>query len=97
MLAVCPLSCPLVDTVQQSFAACARFSWTRNRFASGTAQAFASDEKAASLSLEVISKGWDTVEAGHYAFSQRLFVYLPLMHSEKMEAQVRGGYFRNRG
>ncbi|CAM9463201.1 unnamed protein product [Scytosiphon promiscuus] len=53
----------------------------------GTAQAFANDEKAASLSLEVISKGWDAMDAGNYAFAQRLFVYLPLMHSEKIEAQ----------
>lgn len=54
----------------------------------GTPQAFEHDEKAAALSLDVISKGWDTADAGNYTFVQRLFVYLPLMHSEKIEAQV---------
>ncbi|CAB1111383.1 unnamed protein product [Ectocarpus sp. CCAP 1310/34] len=53
----------------------------------GTSQAFAHDETAASLSLEIISKGWDTVDARNYTFQQRLFVYLPLMHSERIEAQ----------
>ncbi|CAM9520234.1 unnamed protein product, partial [Hapterophycus canaliculatus] len=53
----------------------------------GTSQAFANDEKAASLSLEVISKGWDAMDADNYTFAERLFVYLPLMHSEKLEAQ----------
>lgn len=53
----------------------------------GTSQAFTNDETAASLSLEVISKEWDTVDANHYTFEQRLFVYLPLMHSERIEAQ----------
>ncbi|CAN0245310.1 unnamed protein product [Pylaiella littoralis] len=53
----------------------------------GTSQAFANDEMAASLSLEVISKGWDTLEAKNYTFSQRMFVYLPLQHSEKIETQ----------
>lgn len=56
---------------------------------SGTAQAFEHDETAAALSLEVISKGWDTADAKNYTFEQRLFAYLPLMHSEKIEAQVR--------
>ena len=45
---------------------------------------------AASLSLDVISRGWDARDAGNYTFKQRLFVYLPLMHSEKVEAQVYG-------
>eukprot|EP00752_Nemacystus_decipiens_P005776 g5225.t1 len=53
----------------------------------GTAQAFENDEKAATLSLEVIAKGWDTMDAGHYTMEQRHFVYMPLMHSEKIEAQ----------
>ncbi|CAN0196127.1 unnamed protein product, partial [Ectocarpus fasciculatus] len=56
----------------------------------GTSQAFATDETAASLALEIISKGWDTVDAQNYTFQQRLFVYLPLMHSEKIEAQDAG-------
>lgn len=54
---------------------------------SGTAQAFAWDEVAASLSLELISKDWDKLGV-NYSFSQRKFVYMPLMHSEKLEAQV---------
>eukprot|EP00903_Cladosiphon_okamuranus_P011301 g10656.t1 len=53
----------------------------------GTAQAFENDETAAALSLEVISKGWDTMDANNYTLEQRLFVYLPLMHSEKIDAQ----------
>lgn len=57
-----------------------------NLSVSGTAQAFEHDETAAALSLEVISKGWDTK---NYTFEQRLFAYLPLMHSEKIEVQVR--------
>lgn len=54
---------------------------------SGTAQAFAWDEIAASLSLGIISKDWDKVGV-NYSFSQRMFVYMPLMHSERLEAQV---------
>lgn len=56
---------------------------------SGTPQAFTHDEMAASLSLEVISKGWDTSDAKNYTFLQRMFVYLPLQHSEKLEIQVK--------
>jgi len=57
-------------------------------FFRGTPKAFEHDEKAASLSLDVIAKGWDTADAGNYTYLQRMFVYLPLMHSEKIEAQV---------
>lgn len=60
-----------------------------NHSASGTAQAFENDEMAAALSLEVASKGWDTMDAKNYTFEQRHFVYLPLMHSEKIDVQVK--------
>lgn len=53
----------------------------------GTKEAFAQDETAASLALEVISKGWDALGV-NYSFPQRLFVYMPLMHSERLEAHV---------
>lgn len=56
----------------------------------GTKEAFAQDETAASLALEVISKDWDVLGV-NYSFPQRLFVYMPLMHSERLEAHV--GWF----
>ncbi|CAM9293028.1 unnamed protein product [Ascophyllum nodosum] len=52
----------------------------------GTKEAFAQDETAASLSLEAISKDWDALGT-NYTFAQRLFLYMPLMHSERLEAQ----------
>eukprot|EP00904_Undaria_pinnatifida_P008557 jgi/Undpi1/4831/HiC_scaffold_19.g08184.m1 len=55
----------------------------------GTAQAFATDEMAASLALKAIADGWDALGA-NYTFAQRNFLYLPLLHSERLDAQEGG-------
>lgn len=55
-------------------------------FRRGTAEAFGTDEKAAKLAKEVINKGWDT--SGEYTPLHRSFLYMPLMHSEDLSAQV---------
>ncbi|ODP36265.1 DUF924 family protein [Sphingomonas turrisvirgatae] len=49
----------------------------------GSAQAFAADDLALSLTLEAIGKGWDTQLAPERA----AFLYMPLMHAENVEAQ----------
>jgi uncharacterized protein (DUF924 family) len=49
----------------------------------GTAEAFAADPLALSLTREAIAKGWD---AGMPA-ERRQFLYMPLMHAEDPEAQ----------
>lgn len=68
-------------------ASCVRLFQLYVFYSRGSAEAFAGDEKAAQLALDVISKGWD--KAGdHFTFHQRQFVYLPLMHSEQKETQV---------
>ena len=50
----------------------------------GTAQAFAADPLALSLSREAIANGWD---AG-MPKERRQFLYMPLMHAEDPEAQA---------
>ena len=50
----------------------------------GTAQAFAADPLALSLTREAIGKGWD---AG-MPKERRQFLYMPLMHAEDPEAQA---------
>lgn len=52
-----------------------QFSRTIHR---GSAAAFASDERALQASLHFIANGWDK----HLSEHERLFVYLPLEHSE---------------
>lgn len=42
---------------------------------------------AASLALKAIADGWDALGA-NYTFAQRNFLYLPLLHSERLDAQV---------
>jgi uncharacterized protein (DUF924 family) len=49
----------------------------------GTAQAFAADPLALSLTREALDKGWDT----GMAKERRQFLYMPLMHAEDPEAQ----------
>lgn len=49
----------------------------------GTAQAYATDTLALSLTLEAIGKGWD---AG-LPPARAAFLYMPLMHAENPEAQ----------
>lgn len=49
----------------------------------GTAQAFAADPLALSLTLEAIERGWDRDLAPERA----VFLYMPLMHAETAEAQ----------
>lgn len=49
----------------------------------GSAQAFAADELALSLTLEAIGKGWDQ----RLAPDRAAFLYMPLMHAENAEAQ----------
>lgn len=49
----------------------------------GTAQAFAADPLARSLTLEAIDKGWDT----DLPAERRQFLYMPLMHAEDRETQ----------
>ena len=54
----------------------------RNMFR-GTAQAFAYDEQALSLTLSGMQAGAD----GALDFAERLFFYMPLQHAESLEAQ----------
>lgn len=49
----------------------------------GSAQAYAADDLALSLTLEAIGKGWDAALAPERA----AFLYMPLMHAENAEAQ----------
>lgn len=49
----------------------------------GTAQAYAADKLALSLTLEAIGKGWDT----RLPADRAVFLYMPLMHAESPEAQ----------
>jgi uncharacterized protein (DUF924 family) len=57
--------------------------FTRN-IGRGTADAFAGDELARSLTLYAIGKGWDEV----YPAERRAFLYLPLMHAEDWGLQL---------
>ena len=49
----------------------------------GSAEAYAADALALSLTLEAIGKGWDAEMAPERA----AFLYMPLMHAESAEAQ----------
>jgi uncharacterized protein (DUF924 family) len=49
----------------------------------GSAEAFAADPLALSLTMEGIGKGWDAEMAPERA----VFLYMPLMHAENPEAQ----------
>ena len=49
----------------------------------GSAQAFAADGLALSLTMEAIGKGWDR----DLPPEQAAFLYMPLMHAEQTEAQ----------
>lgn len=51
----------------------------------GRADAFANDPLARALTEEALAKGWD---AGLSA-DERQFLYMPLMHCERLDAQVR--------
>ncbi|WEK42819.1 MAG: DUF924 domain-containing protein [Candidatus Sphingomonas colombiensis] len=44
----------------------------------GSAQAFAADQLALSLTLSAIERGWDE----HHSPDERAFLYIPLMHAE---------------
>jgi len=48
-----------------------------------TAEAFAGDDLAASLTLQAIEKGWDL----RYPAARRAFAYMPLMHAEDAPLQ----------
>lgn len=52
----------------------------------GTAEAFAADEKALGLTLEMIEKRLDK----ELTLEQRSFAYLPLRHAENIEMQMLG-------
>lgn len=58
--------------------------FARNMFR-GTPGMFAADRLARSLAFEAIALGYDV----ELPFSKRTFVYLPLMHSEKLAHQER--------
>ncbi|KQU62321.1 hypothetical protein ASG67_04310 [Sphingomonas sp. Leaf339] len=49
----------------------------------GTAEAFAADPLALSLTHDAIARGWD----GDYTDDERVFLYLPLMHAEDATTQ----------
>lgn len=49
----------------------------------GTADAFVADDLALSLTMEAIGKGWDADMPSNRA----VFLYMPLMHAENVEAQ----------
>lgn len=51
----------------------------------GRADAFANDPLARALTGEAIAKGWDVTMTA----DERQFLYLPLMHSERLDDQVR--------
>lgn len=51
----------------------------------GKADAFANDPLARALTDEAIAKGWDLGMSP----AERQFLYLPLMHCERLDAQVR--------
>nr|WP_283777744.1 DUF924 family protein [Sansalvadorimonas sp. 2012CJ34-2] len=48
-----------------------------------TAAAFSSDQRAQELARDTINKGWDK----ELAFTERQFLYMPLMHSEQLSDQ----------
>jgi uncharacterized protein (DUF924 family) len=50
----------------------------------GTAQAYAADPLALSLTREAIGRGWED----RYSAEQRQFLYMPLMHAEDAEVQA---------
>jgi uncharacterized protein (DUF924 family) len=52
----------------------------------GTAEAFASDGKALALASDAITSGFDAALPS----AMRNFLYLPFMHSERLEDQERG-------
>lgn len=52
----------------------------------GTAEAFAADEKASGLTLEMIERGLDK----DLSLEQRSFAYLPLRHAEDIQMQMLG-------
>ncbi len=56
--------------------------FSRNMFR-GSAQAFAADDLALSLTMEAIGKGWDN----DLPPDRAAFLYMPLMHAENAEAQ----------
>jgi uncharacterized protein (DUF924 family) len=51
----------------------------------GRPEAFAADDQARQVALEAIARGFDQPLSGE----QKAFLYLPLMHSEKMADQDR--------
>lgn len=59
-----------------------QFSRNLNR---SSAAAFANDPLARALTGEAIAKGWDTAMEA----TERQFLYMPLMHSERLDDQVR--------
>lgn len=59
--------------------------WSRNMFR-GTAAMFAADDLALRAALEGIALGYDV----HLPLDMKVFLYMPLMHSERVEVQRRG-------
>jgi len=58
--------------------------FSRNLFR-GSGEAFAADPLARALSREAVAKGWDAaMTPGEHAF-----LYMPMMHSERMSDQLR--------
>lgn len=51
----------------------------------GRADAFANDPLARALTGEALAKGWDA----DMSAEERQFLYMPLMHCERLDAQVR--------
>ena len=49
----------------------------------GTAEAFAADDLAATLTLKAIEHGWEE----RYSPERRVFLYMPLMHAEDVALQ----------
>ncbi len=58
--------------------------FSRNMFR-GTPAAFASDAKALAVAKDVVARGWDQ----ELSKNERVFVYLPFEHSERLEDQDR--------
>ncbi|KAK4538052.1 hypothetical protein CDCA_CDCA15G4077 [Cyanidium caldarium] len=52
----------------------------------GTAEAYQYDERAQALSAHVVDHGWDKT---HFYYAERIFIYLPFEHSERVEHQRR--------
>jgi uncharacterized protein (DUF924 family) len=51
----------------------------------GTGRAFATDDKALAIAEHALASGFDRP----LSLAQRQFLYLPLMHSERLERQLR--------